>query len=144
MVDPRRTPAIVGLIAGASLVIGSFLPWARASFLGITVSRSGIDDGGDGWFTFVAGVLAVVVFALVLRDGRSRHRGVLIVALLASGVAGVVGIADWNDVHDAVRDSGGIGHVGIGLYLVVLAAVVALVASVACLVRGPARPASAS
>jgi hypothetical protein len=140
--DGRRTAAIVGLVAAGGLILGSFLPWVRVTFFGATLSRSGIDDGGDGWFTFVAGVVVAVVFGLVLRDAGRRYRGALVVALLAAAVALIVGIVDWADVHDRVEESRGIGHVGVGLYLVVVAAIGATVASAWCLARSPSdRPA---
>jgi hypothetical protein len=141
--DVRRVAAIVGVAAGAGLVIGSFLPWVRASLFGVTVSRSGIDDGGDGWITFVAGLITIAVFAVVLRDGSRAHRGALVAAVLASAVALLVGVVDWADVQDRVEDSDGIARVGGGLYLVVAAGVAATVASVVCLARRPVtRPAT--
>ena len=142
--DGRRTAAIVGVVAGGGLILGSFLPWVRVTVFGTTLSRSGIDDGGDGWFTFVAGGVVAVVFGLVLRDAGRRYRGGLVLALLAAAVALLVGIVDWADVHDRVEGSRGIGHVGVGLYLVVVAAVAGTVASVWCLSRSPAdRPSGA-
>jgi hypothetical protein len=144
--DARRPFAVLGLIAGISLVIGSFLPWVRVEIFGSSLGRSGI-DGGDGWFTLVCGGVAITAFALVLHDGRRAHRAIALTSLLAAMVAASVAIYDWIDVHDAVstaQDTQGLvsGHVGIGLHLAVIAAVLALVSGLACLLRGPARPAS--
>jgi hypothetical protein len=138
--DQRRPGAIIGIIAGAALVVGSFLPWVRASLLGITLSRSGI-DAGDGWFTFIAGGVVIAVCGVVLSDPTQARRGLLILALLASAVALLVGIVDWADVQDTVEESDGIARVGAGLYLVVVAAVASTGATAWCLARPPATPA---
>jgi hypothetical protein len=108
----------------------------RVDAFGFSASRTGIEDGGDGWFTLAAGVVAVVAFVLVANDTTRAHRGPLIAALVVSAVALLVGIVDWADIHDSVARAEGLAKVGVGLYLVVLAAAVALVTSIVCLVRG--------
>jgi hypothetical protein len=128
-------------VAAAALILGSFLPWVRVDAFGFSASRSGIDEGGDGWFTLVAGVVAVVAFVVVANDTTRAHRAPLIAALVVSAVALLVGIVDWADVHDRVAETDGLATVGVGLYLVVVAAAAAVAASIVCLVRGPGRPA---
>src|SRR5687767_2421273 len=55
------TPFII-LAAGLLMVLGAFLPWvsATAAFIG-TISRSGLDQGGDGVLTLILGGLTALL-----------------------------------------------------------------------------------
>lgn len=57
--DKAQQSALLTMIGGAALAIGSFLAWGTV--FGISVNGM---DGGDGWFTLIGGVaVAVVGFA---------------------------------------------------------------------------------
>src|SRR5205823_1570587 len=53
-----REGVVVVLLGALGLAVGSFLPWltATAPFVG-TISRSGLDGGGDGILTLIAGIV---------------------------------------------------------------------------------------
>jgi hypothetical protein len=98
----KPAAAILGIIGGAVLVIGSVLPWAKVSLdldkfaqvLGVdpslmaglgaqtTQNVGGLD--ADGTFTLIAGIV-VVVCAIILLVRASRGLGVL---MLLAGLAG--------------------------------------------------------
>lgn len=50
--DKAKQGPLFSMIGGAALAIGSFLAWG--SVFGISVS--GMDAGGDGWFTLIGGL----------------------------------------------------------------------------------------
>lgn len=98
----KPVAAIVGIVGGAGLVIGSILPWAKVSLdlnefakvlgvdpslmsgLGVQTSQNvgGLD--ADGTFTLIAGIV-VVVCAVILLVRAARWLGVL---MLLGGLAG--------------------------------------------------------
>ena len=127
------SPASIAVIAGGLLVaVGSFLPWVTASTVFGSLSRSGIDAGGDGWVTLVAGtVIAVLGLATVTRPNRAAN---LLVAIGAAGAAIIFAI-DFSDVQgrvSAIESSSegmALGGVGIGLWMVALGAITTFVAS---------------
>jgi hypothetical protein len=93
--------AILAIVGGALLAIGSFLSWATVSGAGTEVSASGM-DGSDGVVTLVAGILALACGLLAMRAGR---RVLAIVAILA-GLAGAgLGIYDAVTAKDSVLDA---------------------------------------
>ena len=127
-------PAL-GMIAGGIIVIvGSFLPWltATAAFVG-TINRNGIDGGGDGIFTAIAGgLLALGGVARAMRSGSPRMARIL--GVISSAVAGIIAVVDIGNVNSKVADltsnsSAVIATVGTGLYAVIVGAVVGLLFS---------------
>jgi hypothetical protein len=129
-----NAPALGMIAGGITLAVGSLMPWltATAAFVG-TVSRNGIDGGGDGLVTVIAG--GCVALGGVARVMRSRWsqiaRGL---GGLASAVAGVVAVYDIGSVSKRVADltsgtSGVIASVGVGLYVALIGAAVGLLFS---------------
>jgi hypothetical protein len=98
-----RTPvgAIVAIAGGALLGVGSFLAWAQVSGGGTSVTANGV-DGSDGYITLGAGIVAVVVGVLLLRQAR---RALAILAILAGLVGGGVAVYDALTAKDSVLDS---------------------------------------
>jgi hypothetical protein len=122
----RGGALVVG--GGVAAVIGSLLPWAKASapFLG-TVSTAGTD--GDGVITIVLGAL-VVVCGLFAWNPRI-HKAAVLWAALASLVILGVSVYDISNVSDAVsvaetRSSLIHASVGIGLWLTAVGGAVGL------------------
>ena len=133
-VSGTNAPALGMIAGGAILAVGSLMPWltATAVFVG-TVSRNGIDGGGDGLVTLIAGgCVAVGGVARVMRSRWSQFaRGL---GGLASAVAGVVAVYDIGSVSNRVADltsgtSGVIASVGVGLYVALIGAAVGLLFS---------------
>lgn len=99
----RRTPigAILAILGGALLVIGSFLAWAEVSGSGTSTTASGI-DGSDGYVTLVVGAIAIAAGIVAMRAGR---RALAILTILAGLVGGGLGIYDALTAEESVLDS---------------------------------------
>jgi hypothetical protein len=115
------------IIAGGALaILGSFLPWvtATAAFVG-TIGRNGIDGGGDGMFTIIAGIIAALCgIALLARSGRAIVARVG--ALICAAGLGYIFIIDLGNVNERISSIDtdfATASVGAGLYVVGLAAV---------------------
>ena len=93
--------AILAIAGGALLGIGSFLAWAEVAGGGTSVTAKGI-DGSDGYITLGAGVVALLVGVLLLRQAR---RALAILAILAGLVGGGVAVYDALTAKDSVLDS---------------------------------------
>ncbi len=93
--------AILAIVGGALLAIGSFLTWARVSGGGTSESATGM-DGSDGWITLVAGAIVLGV-GLAFVAGRGR-RGLAVLAMLAGVVGGGLGLYDALTAKDRVLD----------------------------------------
>ena len=137
---------ILVIIGGGLAVLGSFLPWISmtAPLVG-SVTKSGIEGGGDGIVTVVVGlVVALLGVALVARSG-STPRAVL-GTVLTSVVLGGLAFYDMADVNaravlahtqlilednpftDAVNIS-----TGMGLYVILVGAVLGFVGAIVAL-----------
>ena len=130
--------AIVGIVGGALLVIGSFLTWATASVnldalaqaLGVepgllqgvptgsqSFSVGGLDSGADGTFTLIAGIVAVVVaiVLIVKADLRKPMGAVLVLAGLIGGGVALYDLSKVNDVKQEAIDAAGGGLAASGI-----------------------------
>ena len=119
-------------VAGVVTMIGSFLTWAKAvaDFNGATTSVAGTDGQRDGKITVVFGAIMLALgILIVLRQGRLW---VGIVGIVTAALTVIVALADIGDIGEKSDDLRGLGHidVGAGLVVVLLAGVVALVASI--------------
>lgn len=134
-------------LAGALAIVGSLMDWVTFTLdepvIGKVVPPSDPVSGfdvGDGWFVAVAGAVVIAAaFSLVI---RRRGAGL---SLLASMVIGGIAISDYrgvgNPTSDLARELDVVGdaHVAIGLTLVVAAAILGLLASVAGIAATPRR-----
>jgi hypothetical protein len=116
----------VVLGAAAGLAIGSFLPWARveAPFFG-SRTISGI-DGGDGWFTLIAGIVVAVLAFTNLEPVKTKVRkayygigtGAILLTLFEFANAGHA-FDKASEVSDGLVNA----HFGFGLFLLLISAV---------------------
>jgi hypothetical protein len=130
--------AIVGIVGGAVLVIGSFLTWATASInidalanaIGVdpallqgavpgsrSFSVQGMDSGADGTFTLIAGIAAVVVaIVLIMKADLKKPMGaILIIAGLVGGGVALYDLSKVNDVKQEAIDAAGGGLAAAGI-----------------------------
>lgn len=127
-----KTQANIGggaiIVGGAMMVAGSFLPWLTASTGFATMSRGGM-DGGDGILIVIAGGVAVGAGVASLMSGNFANS---VVAGLAAVIGGFVGFIDFQDVQERLSGMGDnvIAEVGIGLWLIMAGAVVAVIGAV--------------
>jgi hypothetical protein len=124
--------AVLVVIAGLLIVLGSFLPWItlRAAFVG-TVSRSGM-EGGDGIGTLLLGVVTVVIGVARLASAR-LPRFVQRSSIVTGGVTFLIAAIDYADAASRVRAASsrlsevGAASVGPGLWTLFLGAIIAVV-----------------
>lgn len=131
--------ALVTLLGGVLLALGSFLPWitATAPFVG-QFSKSGMDAGGDGFVTLFGGFLAGALAVFMLQTSETTRAQGVVLVLTALACGGVVAL-DYNDVQGRVADAGELVAVqtGSGLYACGIGA--ALVAAASLMVLVPPR-----
>ena len=98
-------------------IIGSFLPWAVVSFMGISQSVNGLGGStgvGDGIFFLIGGII-IAVLALIGLKKEDLHIGLKIAISLISAVLLIIAIFKIVDVTKVPMTSA-----GIGLYLLVV------------------------
>lgn len=140
--QPVNPAAVLVVGAGASAILGSFLPWAIVGNGFLSLDRTGI-GGGDGWLTVFLGVVLVIRGLAALRGpmegpwagllGANMRYGwltVLVGGLLLAGVA----LYEFVDISRrsvaAVLDGSGVAiDVGLGLLLILAAGIVSALAS---------------
>jgi di/tricarboxylate transporter len=93
--------AILAIVGGALLIVGSFLPWAEVSGGGQSVSAKGV-DGSDGYLTIATGLVALVAGIMLLRQPK---RVLAILVLVAGLLGGGLGLYDALTAKDNVLDA---------------------------------------
>ena len=128
----RIAGPIVLLVCGILALVGLFLPWASISMFGFTVSVSGW-EGMMAWEPLLVLIgsillLACSITALVLGIVR-KARGVVIGMGITSVLAAGMVIAGPVDMLITVADDPylGIGLIGPGVYVCVVAGAIALI-----------------
>jgi hypothetical protein len=113
------TPKLVSVVGFGGIILGAFLPWAKSA----SISATGID--GDGLVTLVLGVVGAI---LMLFWAYARHAAV---ALVFAGVAFAVGVYNLQNIMGTETGFGLViqTRVGEGLWLTVVASLVAVAAS---------------
>lgn len=127
--DPQINKAGYFLAAGgaALLALACFLPWITASapFIG-TISRNGMDNGGDGVWLLVG---AVAVFAIAMWGaftGRENAASIGWIYMALGVITFVVGVLEKNDVTDRIATATSassliVASTGTGIWLIFVA-----------------------
>jgi hypothetical protein len=158
--------AILAMVGGVLLAVGSFLAWAEVSGGGTSVTAKGV-DGSDGYITLAAGAVALLVGIAMTRQAR---RMLAVLVILAGIVGGGIGLYDALTAKDSVLDAAAeelaptfgasaeevraaldqaidAGQlsvsISIGLYVVIAGGVVALIGGILGLRGSTAEPAAA-
>jgi Protein of unknown function (DUF2510) len=119
---------IVVFVGAGALVLGSLLPWVKASAGAFTVTKNGIE--GDGVLTLILAGLAALLFGVI------KPRNVAAMVTLILGVlAGAIAAYDIADIsqkaHDLSTTSVDVSAtVGVGLILAALACVAIVVGAI--------------
>ena len=128
---PFNIPAAAVVVGGLLVAIGSFLPWygINAGLLG-SVTRNGIDGGGDGVITLLVGIgLTLIGASAFVMKGTTAHRALTIVlGVIGLGMTAFdfVNVQNWmNDLTDLLRPN---ASVGFGLIVVGVGAGIAFLA----------------
>ncbi|MFI1579557.1 hypothetical protein [Embleya sp. NPDC020630] len=136
--------AIAGAIAAVLIIVGSCLPWLKIDADGRTGTYKGL--GGDGVYTLIAGIVVLALFGAAILVRKAT-----IAAAAAVPAVVALGLAAWNlaepsrlpikkdnipsRAHELVKKTiDEYGSTGIGLWLLLVGAVVALGAAVFILV----------
>jgi hypothetical protein len=93
--------AVLAIVGGALMAIGSFLAWAEVSGGGTSVTAKGV-DGSDGYITLVAGAVALLLGIAMTRQAR---RMLAVLVILAGIVGGGIGLYDALTAKDSVLDA---------------------------------------
>ena len=112
-----KTAGIAMMVGGALLAVGSFLAWVTVG----PASQSGM-DGGDGWFTLVAGA----TFALLGYFAYTGRSYPMWLGWLALAVGAAVAIIDYFDIKSSIDDFGE-GSVGIGMWAMLAGVVIGII-----------------
>lgn len=125
----QRTAALVALIGGALMAIGSFMPWVSARTGLGSVTVTGTD--GDGVFSLALGAI-VALIALVHLD-----RLISVGMRLAIGAGGLVGIViAWIDIQavneriERIDSDLVAASVGAGLYILAIGSAIAVLGGI--------------
>lgn len=136
----HKTAAIVALVGGLVVAVGSFLPWATVtSGLG---SLSVAGTSGDGIITIVIGGL-IALLALLSLDRTPRPIVTLAIALLGVGAAILGGweVMNLNAKFADVATKLIVPSIGYGLFLVIGGGIAAAIGGGSMAQRGqPAAP----
>ncbi len=133
----------LGVVGGAIAVLAVFLTWIKVELGGIgSTSGTGWRTTQDGKIMLAIGIAAVILGAILFAN---RHFGLRLLLLAAGMGAIAVGIRDLLDVGpvaDEIKKTGlpVTGHsAGIGLYLVLVAGVVLVLAALIAFTGGSKR-----
>lgn len=126
----RDGNSLILIVAGVLVIVGSFLPWISAHSGFGTISRSGIEGGGDGLFTLIAGVGIAAIgasrfFGFAEPSGAVRFFPPLIAGLIVIGLAVIDGI-QLGERARSVASEFVIADIGEGLYVVGLGGVLSV------------------
>lgn len=123
-----NTSAVIIGLAGGLIAVGSFLPWMTATSI-ISISRTGMDGGGDGIATLALGVVLILV---AVGSFEGHGIGLLARTFTLLGGLGALGIAVFDGLDVTRRSSDyvsvslgwGLLVVGVGASLALMEAVV--------------------
>jgi hypothetical protein len=122
------TNAILATLSAAGLIIGSLMPWATVTALGfINVSVSGMQGGGDGYFTIGAGLVLLLCGLRLFshRFSRGASNTAFFVALLAAALTAYELTNVARVASNTSSQSGALASVssGPGLYLALIGSI---------------------
>lgn len=124
-----RTPLYLFLaLLGIVILVSTFLPWATVASEGADVSVAGTDAGGWGAAALVAGA-AITVIAVIgyFWNPFSDPEALFIVGFaLATVIAAIVKMGDTASLVDPSDEFLPDAAAGIGLWLILIAAIVAV------------------
>ena len=112
--DKAKQGPMLMMVGGALLAIGSFLAWGTAFGIGV----SGMDAGGDGWFTLIGGLA-------VAAAGYAAFSGAFALPKWVgwAGVVAGLGIALINFFD--IMGTEGVG-IGIGMWVMIAGGALAI------------------
>ena len=132
----RIAGSIITLICGIVVIVGVFLAWAKACYMGYCVTMSGwdgismsISDSFNAYLVFIGGILMAVfalpafIVSLATKGGRAAVATLSIFAIV--GALAAIGGGIWFMIDAAVNDM--FGYISYGFYIAFAAAIVGFV-----------------
>jgi hypothetical protein len=127
--------AALAIVGGGLLIAGSSMPWLSATVALVgSISKSGMD--GDGMFTLIAGLAAVLLGVFMLTP-TPIPKPILGLVPICAGLVGLAVVAmNWSEIRNRVAEftstagGHGVASVGNGLYVIVIGGLFAIVAGI--------------
>ncbi|MEM7092854.1 MAG: hypothetical protein AAF567_07620 [Actinomycetota bacterium] len=135
-----RTPLYLILAAiGVLIFLATFLPWATVASEGSDISVAGVDAGGWGAAALVAGLgIAAVSLIGYVWNPFSDPEALFIAGFgVATLIAAIAKLGDVASFVDPADDFTPDAQVGVGLWLILLASIVAIAGSAWIVVSRP-------
>jgi hypothetical protein len=129
-------PWVLPVIVGALVAVAAMLPWITVRTVFGSVSRSGVDQGGDGIFTAALGIAGAVA---AYKGSRKRLAG----AAACGGIAAAVSLYHLLRVSDraaSISSDYAVAEAGFGLWLSLGASVVLCGSAVTQMSHGTSMP----
>lgn len=132
-----RNSRILGgsiVVVGALVaIIGSLLPWARIEGSFLNASKSGTQ--GDGVLTLIAGVIIIVMGALMLALEQSTFASVIaVLGGLGCAAVAVLDLVDLTGRMSGLSTEYVTLKAGEGIYMVLVAGIIVMVGSIVGLI----------
>jgi hypothetical protein len=125
--------------AAVLIIVGSALPWAKATvFILGTFTQSGF-QGGDGWIAI--GIAAPLAYMGIRAIGSPQPLGVGVFALVLAAALSAFVVYETVDVSNKLRNVNAVAlglaraHVGAGLWVMYVAAAFAVIGSIGTIVN---------
>ena len=135
-----RTPLYLFVaLAGILILVSAFLPWATVDSAGSDVSIAGTEAGGWGLAAIVAGIAIAAISILGYFWNPFRDPEALFIAAfsLATLIAAIVKLGDLASLVDPGDEFFPDASAGIGLWLILIAAIVGLASGAWIVVSRP-------
>lgn len=126
----KKLDALLPLVGGLLILVGSFLAWATVNVLFINASIAGTE--GDGKYSAIAGglILVLVILSKTIWNAKEQLAKKLNYVLLALAIIAFGIIAYDGTQLLSVKDDFGMIKLGIGVYLVAAGSVLTFIACV--------------
>lgn len=119
--DPHRKWAIVVIVSGGVMVLGSLLPWAKASTGFGSIDKAGTE--GDGVLTLIAGLVFAAFGWAMLTNRETPLRVITTIGAVLAVLLLVYEFVDIDRIADDVDSEFVRVSTGMGLYVTLLGAV---------------------
>lgn len=130
--DRKGTSAVLTVLGGSALALGSFLPWGKiggSPIFGVPNAFIGIDDVDiaiTGWFTAIAG-LALLSIGLVSLSGRTVPGWLGWATLVVGAGSAVIDYLELSRTEVVGFTTSTTPRIGIGMQMMLAGSVLALV-----------------
>jgi hypothetical protein len=131
--------AIIVIIMGLLIIIGSILPWATAQSVFGSMSKNGIE--GDGKITLATGIITLLCgIAILVSEKNSGWIGLAVIASGASLAVAIIDLVDVSNKLSGISNEYVKASAGIGLYIVLVGGIVGIIGALVSATKGKPTP----